>query len=103
LATSSVNQHGGGLSGGAIGGIVGGTLGILLLFSGSVVFYFLGRRNRSNIVLANQPSRHEAVEKPDEVGVMPAGNLQNTDPMDSGRLRYPHDEVVEGGRLGSSV
>ena len=103
MATSSVDQHGGGLSGGSIGGIVGGILGILLLFSVGALFYLLGHRSRSNIGLANQPSRHEAVEKPDEVGVMPAGNLQINDPTDSGRLQYPNDEVVEGGRLGSSV
>jgi hypothetical protein len=103
LATSSVNQHEGGLSGGAIGGIVGGVLGILLLFSGGALLYFLGHRNRSNIGRVEQPSRHEAVEKPDEVDVMPAGNLQINDPTDSGRLQYPNDEVVEGGRLGSSV
>ena len=109
LAPSSVDQHTGGLSGGAIGGLIGGILGIILLFSVGALFYLLAHRSRSNIGLANQsPRRHE---KPDEAAVIPAENMsaenfQTNNTVDSnfgGRLQYPNDDVVEGGRLGSSV
>jgi len=89
---AGVNQSGEALSGGAIGGIVGGILGTLLLISVGALLYSLGRRNRSKIELSINPSvTPEAVENPDEVGVL-VGNLPKDHPVDSevgGRLRYP--------------
>jgi hypothetical protein len=89
-----------------VGGIVGGILGTLLLVSVGALCFLLERHRRLNIELTNQTSRYEAVEKAGEVRVILSGNLQNSDPVNSdigGRLRYPNDDVVEGGRLGSSV
>lgn len=106
ITTTATDQQHGGLSSGAIGGIVGGILGTLLLISVAATFYLLGRRNRTNMSVASPPSRNEAVEKPDEPSERPAGNLGNAEPIEgevSGRLQYPNDETVEGGRLGSSV
>ena len=103
---SPSSSSAGGLSGGAIGGIVGGILGVLLLISVGVTCYLLGtRRNRTAPSAVS--ARGDEVEEPRKQEGNLAGNLGTDRIADTevvgGRLRYPDDQTVDGGRLGSSV
>lgn len=88
-----VQQSGGGLSEGAIGGIVGGILGCLLLISGAVIFYLLGRRSRTStpvMMPATNLGEHRKEKTESEFGNVDHDNVQL-----GGRLRYPDDAIIE--------
>lgn len=96
-----------GPSAGEIGGIVGGVLGALLLIFVAVTFYLLGRKSKSVTQPVIQPTSNDAVEAPVEgYTAKEVVDRESNAPVDievGGRLRYPNEQEVEGGRLREST
>ena len=108
-SNQTVTPGGSGLSSGAIGGIIGGVLGTAFLLSLAVIVFLL-KRKKSNVGdiasdSANiaEPKVHDGTGEDMDIG----GRLQGIgEPVDGtevgGRLRYPDDSIVTGGRLSAS-
>jgi hypothetical protein len=115
LSTTSSNRStivtpgGSGLSSGAIGGIIGGVIGTAFLISLAIIVFLL-KRKKSNVgdiasesASITEPKDHDGTGEDADIG----GRLQGIgEPADDtevgGRLRYPNDSIVTGGRLSAS-
>jgi hypothetical protein len=107
---SSGAPGGSGLSSGAIGGIVGGVLGTAFLISLAVIVFLLKRKKSTVGDIASEsaniaePKDHDGTGEDTNIGGRLQGILEPADGNTEvgGRLRYPNDSIITGGRLSAS-